>query len=76
VLTVTGSFQVFDTVAVTTQGGPVNASRVMQFYIYQKAFNEQEFGYGSALAMVLFLILGIAAFIQMKFLRGNESDLA
>ena len=76
VLTVTGSFQVFDTVAVTTQGGPVNASRVMQFYIYQKAFNEQEFGYGSALAMVLFVILGIAAFIQMKFLRGNESDLA
>ncbi len=76
VLTVTGSFQVFDTVAVTTQGGPVNASRVMQFYIYQKAFNEQEFGYGSALAMVLFVILGIVAFLQMKFLRGNESDLA
>lgn len=76
VLTVTGSFQVFDTVAVTTQGGPVNASRVMQYYIYQKAFNEQEFGYGSALAMVLFIILGIVAFLQMKFLRGNESDLA
>ena len=48
----------------------------MQFYIYQKAFNEQEFGYGSALAMVLFVILGIVAFLQMKFLRGNESDLA
>ncbi len=76
VLTVTGSFQVFDTVAVTTQGGPVNASRVMQYYIFQKAFTELEFGYASALAMILFLILGIVAFIQMKFLRGNESDLA
>ncbi|MFT4135972.1 carbohydrate ABC transporter permease [Microbacterium sp.] len=75
VLTVTGSFQVFDTVAVTTQGGPVNASRVMQYYIFQKAFTEQEFGYGSALAVILFIILAIVAFLQMKFLRGNESDL-
>ncbi|MFT4051816.1 MAG: sugar ABC transporter permease [Microbacterium sp.] len=75
VLTVTGSFQVFDSVAVTTQGGPVNASRVMQYYIFQKAFTEYEFGYGSALAVILFIILGIVAFLQMKFLRGNESDL-
>ncbi|WP_297103971.1 carbohydrate ABC transporter permease [Tessaracoccus sp.] len=75
VLTVTGSFQIFDTVAVTTQGGPVNASRVMQFYIYQRAFDQQDFGYGSALAVILFIILGVIAFLQMKFLRGNESDL-
>lgn len=75
VVTVIGSFQVFDTVAVTTQGGPVNASRVLQFYIYQRAFTESDFGYGSALAVILFLILALVAFIQMKFLRGNESDL-
>lgn len=76
VLTVTGSFQIFDTVAVTTQGGPVNASRVLQYYIFQKAFTELEFGYASAIAMILFIILGVVAFLQMKFLRGNESDLA
>ncbi|HKU29322.1 carbohydrate ABC transporter permease [Arthrobacter sp. NyZ413] len=75
VVTVIGSFQVFDTVAVTTQGGPVNATRVLQYYIYQRAFAEQDFGYGSALAVILFLILAIVAFIQMKFLRGNQSDL-
>lgn len=75
VVTVIGSFQVFDTVAVTTQGGPVNASRVMQYYIFQKAFTESQFGYGSALAVILFLILVLVAFVQMKFLRGNESDL-
>lgn len=76
VLTVTGSFQIFDTVAVTTQGGPVNATRVLQYYIFQKAFAEQNFGYGSAVAVILFIILAIIAFLQMKFLRGNESDLA
>ncbi|MDQ4492114.1 sugar ABC transporter permease [Sinomonas sp. ASV486] len=76
VVTVTGSFQIFDTVAVTTQGGPINASRVIQYYIYQRAFTQQDFGYGSALSVILFIILGVVAFLQMKFLRGNENDLA
>lgn len=75
VVTAIGSIQVFDTVAVTTQGGPVNASRVLQFYIYQRAFTESDFGYGSALAVILFVILAIVAFAQMRLLRGNESDL-
>jgi multiple sugar transport system permease protein len=75
IVTAIGSIQVFDTVAVTTQGGPVNASRVLQFYIYQRAFTESDFGYGSALAVILFVILAVVAFVQMKFLRGNESDL-
>lgn len=76
VMTVTGSFQVFDTVAVTTNGGPVNATRVIQFYIYQKAFGEGQFGYASALSVVLFLILAIVAFLQLRLLRAGESDLA
>ncbi|NUT71560.1 carbohydrate ABC transporter permease [Pseudarthrobacter sp. C4D7] len=75
VVTVIGSFQVFDTVAVTTGGGPVNATRVIQYYIYQRAFTESDFGYGSAIAVILFIILALVAFIQMKFLKGNESDL-
>lgn len=75
VVTVIGSFQVFDTVAITTGGGPVNASRVIQMYIYQKAFTESDFGYASALSVILFVILALVAFVQMKFLKGNDSDL-
>ena len=75
VLTVIGSFQVFDTVAVTTQGGPVNSSRVIQYYIYEEAFSRFHFGYASAISAVLFLILAIVAFAQLKLLRGGESDL-
>lgn len=76
VITMTGSFQVFDTVAVTTAGGPVNASRVLQFYIYQKGFAQGEFGYASALSVILFLILAAVSFVQLKMLRAGESDLA
>ncbi len=76
VMTVTGSFQVFDTVAVTTRGGPVNATRVIQYYIYQKGFAEGQFGYASALSVILFAILAFVAFVQMRLLRAGESDLA
>jgi multiple sugar transport system permease protein len=76
VITVTGSFQVFDTVAVTTRGGPVNASRVMQYYIVQKGFQQGEFGYASAISVILFIILAIVALVQLRLLRAGESDLA
>ena len=76
VITVTGSFQVFDTVAVTTKGGPVNASRVMQYYIYQKGFAEGQFGYASALSVILFIILITVALVQLKLLNAGDSDLA
>lgn len=76
VITVTGSFQVFDTVAVTTRGGPVNVTRVFQYYIYQKAFGEGQFGYASALSVILFVILGLMAAVQLRLLRAGESDLA
>ena len=76
VITVTGSFQVFDTVAVTTRGGPVNVTRVIQYYIFQKAFGEGQFGYASAISVVLFIILAVMAAAQLRLLRAGESDLA
>lgn len=74
VVTVTGSFQIFDTVAVTTQGGPINATRVMNYYIWDLAFGQLDFGYASAVAMVLFLILLSVSLIQLKLMRADESD--
>jgi multiple sugar transport system permease protein len=76
IVTVTGSFQVFDTVAVTTKGGPINSSRVIQMYIYERAFGRSDFGYAAALSVVLFIILILVAYAQNKWLRGGESDLA
>jgi multiple sugar transport system permease protein len=76
VITVTGAFQVFDTVAVTTKGGPGNASRVIQLYIFDQAFGRQHFGYASAISVVLFVILLVVAIAQLKLLRGDRSDLS
>jgi multiple sugar transport system permease protein len=75
VLTIIGSFQIFDTVAVTTRGGPVDATRVIYFYIYEQAFQRFSFGYAAALSVVLFAILATVALLQLRLLRAGESDL-
>jgi len=74
VLNVIGAFQVFDIVSVATKGGPANASNVLQMYIYDKAFGQFNFGYASAMSLVLFAILIIITFLQTRLLRANESD--
>jgi multiple sugar transport system permease protein len=76
VVTMIGSFQIFDTIAVTTKGGPINATRVLYYYIYERAFTRFDFGYASAMALVLFAILAIVSLLQLRLLRAKESDLA
>lgn len=75
IITVIGSFQVFDTVSVTTSGGPVDASRVLQYYIYDMAFGQFDFGYASALSVALLVILMVVTFLQYRITRAGQSDL-
>jgi len=75
IISVIGSFQVFDTVAVTTNGGPVDASRVLQLYIYDKAFGQFDFGYASALSVAMLLILVVVTFFQYRVTRAGQTDL-
>nr|WP_328915230.1 sugar ABC transporter permease [Streptomyces sp. NBC_00223] len=76
VVSLIGSFQIFDTVAVVYQGSPIPATRVIYFYIYQQAFGFFHMGYASAVAMVLVVILGLLTFVQLRLLRASRSDLA
>lgn len=55
-LSVLGSLQQFILVWIMTHGGPVNASEVMSTYMYRFGFVRFYFGYGSAVAIVMFLI--------------------
>jgi multiple sugar transport system permease protein len=75
VTSIIGSFQVFSTIVVTTQGGPADATRVIVWDIYQNAFQFLKMGYASALSILLFVVLLIFTILQMRFLRGGESDL-
>jgi multiple sugar transport system permease protein len=76
VISVVGSFQIFDTVAVTDKGGPINSTRVIYYYIYELAFERYHFGYASAMSVVLLAILASVSLLQLRLLRANKSDLA
>ena len=75
IMTVIGSFQVFDTVAVTTAGGPANATNVLQFYIYGAAFGRFQFGYASAMSVALLVVLSAITVLQYRLTRAGQSDL-
>src|SRR5690349_24895414 len=75
VVSLIGSFQIFDTVAVVYQGRPIPQVRVIYFYIYQQAFTYFHMGYSAAVAMVLVVILGVLTAVQLWLLRASRSDL-
>ncbi len=76
VTSVTGSFQIFDTIAVTTAGGPEDSTRVIVYYIVQNAFSFYKMGYASAMSMGLAVVMLLYTLVQMRVMRANESDLA
>lgn len=76
VTSVTGSFQIFDTIAVTTAGGPLDSTRVIVHYIVQNAFSFYKMGYASAMSMTLCAVMLAYTVVQMRIMRANENDLA
>jgi len=51
------AFLMFDAVAIMTQGGPVNATMVFNYYIYERAFHMMHAGYASSVSIVVFLLI-------------------
>lgn len=66
ILTFIASFQVFDIINVTTEGGPGRATRVLVMEIYDQAFKYSKMGYGSAIGYFLFLIVFVITLIQWR----------
>jgi multiple sugar transport system permease protein len=69
-----GSFQIYDTVAIATKGGPVQSTWVLNFLIFKTAFQGYQMGYATAITMVLFVILIGITYIQMRLMRAGEAD--
>lgn len=68
------ALRVFDLVFVMTQGGPADATNVLQFYGYKKTFAEGMIGYGSAIAVVVFLISLTLAIAYLSLLKASRLD--
>ena len=62
------AMKVFEEVYVMTQGGPLDSSKTLVFYIYQSAFEEFEMGYAAAIGVVLFAITLAFSMINLRLL--------
>jgi multiple sugar transport system permease protein len=60
------ALQLFDEVYLSTQGGPLNATTVLVYYLYDQAFQNFNFGYASAIAYFLFLIILVVTAVQFR----------
>ncbi|RSM65374.1 ABC transporter permease [Actinoplanes sp. ATCC 53533] len=58
------SFKVFDLILLLTDGGPGQSTLVLSQYIYQKGFEENQFGYASAISIVLFAVCFLVTIVQ------------
>ena len=74
IMSINGTLQLFDESVNLTKGGPANATITMSHYIYNGSFGEgvANFGYASAMSVIVFIMVAILAFINMKV--GDKRD--
>ena len=73
VMTIIGSFQVFTSVYIMTSGGPERSTEVIAYNIFINAFAVAgQMGYASALAWLLFAVISVFVFFQMRVFRSRR----
>jgi multiple sugar transport system permease protein len=68
---VIGAFQIFTEVYIMTNGGPLNRTTTIGYYLYINAFRELDMGYATAMAFALFAMIFGFTLLQWKFTRGD-----
>ncbi|HWL50485.1 MAG TPA: sugar ABC transporter permease [Acidimicrobiia bacterium] len=73
-LCITGGFQAFDLFYVLTNGGPFNATEIPTTYLVRVVFRNQEIGYGSAMAVVMTLVVLAIGGIYVRLRRRTAVE--
>lgn len=73
VMLTVNSFKVLDMILVMTNGGPGQSTLVLAQYVYRKGFEENQFGYASAVSVVLFLLCFLVTIVQFVVNRRREA---
>lgn len=75
VMVVIQSFKVFDQIFMITQGGPGTSTLVLVYEIFNEAFvGTPEYGYSSAISMVLFVLVLLVTIVQFKMQASPEAQ--
>ena len=73
-LSMIGALQLFDMIWVMTKGGPVGASNTMAIQMFKSGFTSQQMGYGSALAVILFVCALVLALAYQRFVLRRDVE--
>lgn len=73
VTSILATFQAFDIIKVLTDGGPVNATTTLVFYLYELGFVTYDAGKAGVIAVVLFVIMLVLTLIQLRYLERRVS---
>lgn len=68
IINLISSFQVFETIAIMTNGGPINSTNTLVFYIYEYGFRYFKIGYASAAGVILLVVVGLLTLVYFKLL--------
>jgi raffinose/stachyose/melibiose transport system permease protein len=74
ILTISGAFLVFNEVMVMTAGGPSNSSQVLGTWLYRNAFFQDDMGYASAIASVIFVVTFTIGAAQVVISRRRRIE--
>ena len=74
VMLVIGGFNVFTSVLLMTGGGPGGQTDVLLSYMYRQAFTNLDFGYASAIAVILTVIVFVLSLAQMRMFRSTDEE--
>ena len=66
------AMKVFAEIYVMTKGGPLNSSKTIVYYIYERAFENLDLGFASAMAVVLLVIVLLLSFVNILFFEKNR----
>lgn len=72
VITTINSFQCFALIQLLTRGGPLGSTSTLMYYIFDMAYNFQDFGYANAMGVILAIIIAIFSAIQFKVTKSGE----
>ena len=73
-LSIIGALQLFDLVWATTRGGPVNASNTMAIYMVDWGIRRNQLGYGSATAVILFIMALVVALLYQRYVMRRDIE--
>ena len=72
VITTINSFQCFALIQLLTSGGPNNSTQTIMYYIYYNAFKLSRYGYGSAMGIILAIIIALFSALQFKLAKTDN----